>query len=351
MIHAVALRRKVERILGRSIPEGYWWLAEKQGYLADYELTGEIEVLVDFFRDQMEAEERNRAEPRQKAEQSRTVPPDERLRYLAKILGIEVARLPEVIRFRKTYLGGRLLAFDEVEEWIKRTAAADGPGSIWFTIPVRVDCLVKRDGPFPRVRDLLETLAQLPDSELNRFVSGTRESLAYVVPTDEHTKHIPIQHAGVLNHLKQLANRLESLYGWSEAHAVVFILTGLTPPIPKARVTTSVSLVGPHGRITLELDPRLSSDEVRDLYARARNEVFKGRDRPMSKKHLELALFLVKNPNHTWREMCELWNKEYPEWAYSVWQNFSRDARAAYRRLTGRDWVHQGKRPPERSDE
>ena len=56
MIHAVALRRKVERILGRSIPEGYWWLAEKQGYLADYELTGEIEVLVDFFRDQMEAE-------------------------------------------------------------------------------------------------------------------------------------------------------------------------------------------------------------------------------------------------------------------------------------------------------
>ena len=162
MIHAVALRRKVERILGRSIPEGYWWLAEKQGYLADYELTGEIEVLVDFFRDQMEAEERNRAEPRQKAEQSRTVPPDERLRYLAKILGIEAARLPEVIRFRKTYLGGRLLAFDEVEEWIKRTAAADGPGSIWFTIPVRVDCLVKRDGPFPRVRDLLETLAQLP---------------------------------------------------------------------------------------------------------------------------------------------------------------------------------------------
>ena len=84
MIHAVALRRKVERILGRSIPEGYWWLAEKQGYLADYELTGEIEVLVDFFRDQMEAEERNRAEPRQKAEQSRTVPPDERLPTLLK---------------------------------------------------------------------------------------------------------------------------------------------------------------------------------------------------------------------------------------------------------------------------
>lgn len=352
MIQAAAIRRKVEGILGRSVPEGYWRWAVKRDYLTDYELTGDISVLVDLFRDLLEADEQNRAEARKKAEETKTVPPDERLRYLADILAVEAARLPEVVRFREKYLGGRLLAFEEVEDWIKRTLEADGPGSVWFTIALRTDQVVKGDGPFPRLRDVLNSLARLPDRELDRFVSSkSREILEYAVPTDPYVRRVPIQHDGVLYRLKQVAHFLEGQYGWSEAHGVVFTLTGLTPPIPKARVTTSVSLVRPHGRITLELDPRLSSDEVRDLYARARNEVFKGRDRPMSKKHLELALFLVKNPNHTWREMCELWNKEYPEWAYSVWQNFSRDARAAYRRLTGRDWVHQGKRPPERSDE
>lgn len=352
MIQAAAIRRKVEGILGRSVPEGYWRWAVERDYLTDYELTGDISVLVDLFRGLLEADEQNRAEARKKAEETRTVPPDERLRYLADILAVEAARLPEVVRFRETYLGGRLLPFEEVEDWIKRTQAADGPGSVWYTIALRRDHVVKDDGVFPRLRDLLATLAQLPEEELNRFISGAKvETIDYIVPTSQHVRRVPIQHDGTLYRLKLVARLLEGHYGWSEAHGVVFTLTGLTPPIPKARVTTPGIVMGPHGRIKLELDPRLSSDEVRDIYAQARSQVFKGRDRPMSKRHLELALFLVKNPYHTWREMCELWNRQYPQWAYSIWQNFSRDARAAYRRLTGRNWVHQGKREEERSGE
>src|SRR5690606_24865241 len=114
----------------------------------------------------------------------------------------------------------------------------------------------------------------------------------------------------VLYRLKLVARFLERTYGWREVHGVTFVLTGLTPLLPKARVSTPGPYYRPDQRIKLELDPRLSSDEVRDIYARARKEVFKGRDRPMTKKHLELALFLVKNPYHTWREMCDLWNRQ-----------------------------------------
>src|SRR5690606_8144389 len=182
MIQAAAIRRKVEGILGRSVPEGYWRWAVERDYLTDYELTGDISVLVDLFRGLLEADEQNRAEARKKAEETRTVPPDERLRYLADILAVEAARLPEVVRFRETYLGGRLLPFEEVEDWIKRTQAADGPGSVWYTIALRRDHVVKDDGVFPRLRDLRATLAQLPEEELNRFIAGAKvETIDYIV--------------------------------------------------------------------------------------------------------------------------------------------------------------------------
>ncbi|MER3401404.1 MAG: hypothetical protein C4313_09855 [Thermoflexus sp.] len=351
VIHQDALRRKVAGVLGRPIPEGYWRYLVRRGYLEDYTLTGDLNVLVKELRALFAADQENRAAAASRDE-TKEIPPDERLLYLSEILAVEAARLPEVVRFREKYLGGRLLAFKDVEAWIHQTKQADGPGSRWYTIALRADHTLKHNGPFPRLRDLLQTLSALPDSELDRFISEvSTEFLNYAVPDDNWQRTIPIQHDGVLYHLKQVARLLERTYGWQESQAVVFTLTGVIPLIPKARIRTPLVYFRPHDRIKLELDPRLSADEVRDLYAKARNKVFKGRDRPMSKKHLELALFLVQNPNHTWREMAALWNEKHPEWAYTVWQNFSRDARAAYRRLTGRKWVHQGARTQKGSDD
>lgn len=351
MIHTKDVRRKVEGTLRRKVSEFHWQLLVKDHYLDEYEQTGDLQLLIDRIRDLEKIEEESRGTHREtKDTTERIVEPDERLVYLARIWAVEAAELPEVVRFREKYLGGTLLRFEDMEEWIEATRKADGPGSLWFTLALRAEYIVREEGRLPRLRDLLEALSNLPPDMLDQFVLRTPgETLDYAVPQDEWVRRVPIQHDGVLYRLKQLAQSLERRYGWTEAAAVVFVLTGITPWIPKATVTTQGVYHSPTQRITLKVDPRMSADEVREVYAEARSSVFKGRDRPMSKKHLELALFLVKNPRHTWREMASIWNKEKPEWAYSSWQNFARDARSAYQRITGKRWIHQG--PKENKEE
>lgn len=231
---------------------------------------------------------------------SHEVPPDRRLEALAEILAAEARQLPEVQAFRREVLGGRLLSEEEVPEWITRLIEEEGhkmrEGKPW-------------------------------------------EYLSYTVPKDEWRRVVPIRKGvGKLWQLKTLCRKLCRRYPlWQEAQAVSFVLCDDIPLIPKARIQIQFSSHFPP-RIILNLDPRLSPEEVARIYAHYRAEVRSGRDRPMSEKHLTLAVFVAENeePGSTWTSLMKKWNEEHPEWAYQNRHLFARDARAALRRVTGR---------------
>ena len=145
-------------------------------------------------------------------------------------------------------------------------------------------------------------------------------------------------------------------------------------------------------RIGLEVDPRMSAAEVSRLYAKTRGWVRGGGDHEMTEKHLQLALFIAKDgsrtphwlgmeteswmweeagrasrsklavlapdsaePEATWPELQNRWNRScretHPDWRYGdVYAGqFGRDAREAWKRLTGQLWWSP-KTPQEHED-
>ena len=134
-------------------------------------------------------------------------------------------------------------------------------------------------------------------------------------------------------------------------------------------------------RIGLEVDPRMSALEVKRLYSEARAWVRPGGNQEMTEKHLQLALFIAEDgsrvpywlgmeaESRTWRDAAhepttklgalapdsaepkaawpqlqgkwnDAWRQTKPEWCYSDAQarQFSRDTRAAWKRVTGQPW-------------
>ena len=59
------------------------------------------------------------------------------------------------------------------------------------------------------------------------------------------------------------------------------------------------------------------------------------RYRPLSGKHIQLALFSASQRDKKTKQQWSAWNKKYPQWKYSALSNFSRDSEVAKRRLTG----------------
>jgi hypothetical protein len=114
--------------------------------------------------------------------------------------------------------------------------------------------------------------------------------------------------------------------------------------LSRAEVRANVSSMPALSRLVLTVDPRLDAKVVARLYQLARSKVIRGRDRPLSDKSLKLAVFLAMHRlPATWKELRKVWDTQYPEWAYADKDDaearlFARDARAAYRRVTGRSW-------------
>ena len=90
------------------------------------------------------------------------------------------------------------------------------------------------------------------------------------------------------------------------------------------------------GRLSIEVDPRVSPKEVLALYREHRKELLGGSYKPMDRKHLELARFYEGRRTGTWRARMAEWNgSQAPEWRYTNtnWRNFRRDCVQAWARL------------------
>ena len=86
-------------------------------------------------------------------------------------------------------------------------------------------------------------------------------------------------------------------------------------------------------RITLDVDPTVTPQEVSDRYKQARTELMGSRSRRMSEKHLRLAIFADTHRDGTWEARMLEWNREHPDWRYGESRHFQRDATQATKRL------------------
>ena len=86
--------------------------------------------------------------------------------------------------------------------------------------------------------------------------------------------------------------------------------------------------VGPFRRIVLELDPKIPSIDVKNIYDYARKKIGWWQ-RPVSKKTLELAEFGSRFPDYAWEDLLADWefNPRSAQWRYRPeYPRFSTDA-------------------------
>jgi hypothetical protein len=215
-----------------------------------------------------------------------------------------------VREFRADILNRRLLALDQVGDWVEQRS----------TSPVGV-----------------------PRSPAARADVGGRttrgvETLAYARRGSKWMHRVVVEPSSVLARLRSITRRLVEFYGWDEAQATVFVLTGVTPLTHAIRATvTTASPLLVRSRIKMSIDPSTTPREVADYYRHVRREAF-GRIRRLGEKHARLAAFAARLPEtdsteqlREWNEQCVKWRK--PKWTFSHPSRFRIEAQKALDRL------------------
>jgi hypothetical protein len=251
---------------------------------------------------------------------------------LSQLVARRAANDRDVVAFRAAYLPDGLVAWAEVEGWIDRQADRDGErtSDVSFTIPPGT--AVEWDGPLPRFDP--------PIAAVTTGVHFSGRLLAYAMPGDGGVRRRTVTAGGALDRLGRLSETLTANFGWQPAQASVFVLTGIPPMIPAVRAEVPAVKVRYDfeldwaRRITLDVDPGASTQEVVEAFERARAEYHHAGRRRTSVKHLRLAAFTgAEHVDKPWAERFRLWNERFPDWTYAQESNFRRDAAASQRRL------------------
>jgi hypothetical protein len=294
--------------------------------------------------------------------------PDERQEALALIAALEAPRVaPEMIGWRERVLGNRLLAMSDLPGWLHDQAEREGePADGYLLYPYSYDAemqhptvdllgwlaLRNREGLADWLRAEAERIEHSTGDELPSVVLEAPLEISCAVP-GRRPLQLLIRRDGELARLKAIAAQLRPFLKWPEHYAVTFVLTGVAPPLPPWTLSVADAAFPALRRLIFELDPRLSGAEVARLYNEARAGLRSGRDKPMSEKHLNLAIFTAaqQRSGHSWRELREAWNTLVgaegsglsPEYAYQTEgdptaRRFGLDCRTAWMRLTGQRW-------------
>ena len=104
-------------------------------------------------------------------------------------------------------------------------------------------------------------------------------------------------------------------------------------------------------RIELDIPLSATSEEVTEAFLRLRDEMLDDQPksrRSFTKRTADLAVFAREHSTGcTWEEALAIWNRQQPQMDGKRYDNtaqFTRDSRAAYRRITGKDldWKSKG---------
>lgn len=164
-------------------------------------------------------------------------------------------------------------------------------------------------------------------------------TLSYAIGGSRSTFRIVVRRGGTLDRMRAIATKLGAFYGWDEAQATTFVVTGIVPLVSAIRARVSVSsplLV--RSRITLTIAPSTTPREVADYYRRVRREKF-GRIRRPAERHAMLGAFAAGlSPDLDHVQQMKRWNLQCAQWKKTSWKfkhpsRFAREAQRAINRL------------------
>ena len=247
--------------------------------------------------------------------------PDRNLIALAEIMAVSAREDEGVQDFRRVVLRGRLLKRARMADWIVRKVKEQGQ-------PTRVETIPVGDAP--------QNWGAISDHRFVEYDTGDGE--IYIAP---------VAIGGPLWHLHNLVKTLCSRFDWESAETTRFVLTNESPGA-RALVTARRTMGSPFPaktRIILSISPRASPDDVKRIYAAARESEpdLPKRARTISEHHAALAVFVAEHgQGQKWGSLMKRWNAEHREWAYEDVRPFNRDAHRAYRRVTGSTLTYEG---------
>ena len=324
---ALALR------LGHEPKEQIWDRLVQEDYVREvWEATAEIDYLEEKYREFSHIPEVLLRPPRNATDSgTRQI----RLQILSDLTAKQAATEKSVVTFRRQHLNERLLKGEEVVEWITRHAAEEAPASRYLRIPVPDGYdLISRNR-----RIIVEPLLSISDTSPVTHVG--MELLSYAAPGDQWVRRIPVKYGGVLDRLRMVSEYLARRFPWEEAQASKFVLTGSIPVLSSLRGEIRMAFSQPiSSRISMEIDPTLTPEEVAEQYKKLRASLIGARYRSMSEKHLRLAEFYGgdKSEGTTWTALMDKWNNSQDRgWEYDRFESFARDCKQAWQRLMGRD--------------
>jgi hypothetical protein len=245
-------------------------------------------------------------------------------RYALSLLLVQHARARSDLKeFRKEHLGGEPLPLREVKEWVLQKGAGDGIPTTWAN-----DVLL----PPASKPQFDQGMITIPIDGAVQCMGLATKYLRYPMP-DHSVSCVPVRAGGTLHILHQLATTLSQTFHWTEAEAVMLVLTDEVPPVEPAKWQVHWSTIPCLSRITLTIDPALSPRQVESLYRRVRGQVLDGRYRNLTRKHALLAAFKTTFSELKLSDLMRKWNAEYPRWRYKLVTNFGRDTKTACDRL------------------
>jgi hypothetical protein len=332
-MHESDLRTRLQRRLGPRFTTALWNYLLERGFVEDV-LVGasDPDQLVDEAREILTAGSPS-TERRVPAPAPREPKLGQERAWALSQLVAEHARYdPDIIAFRHNYLGDALVEWADLDTWITARAKLDGERTTDITV-------VLPAGAATPVGDAGELSISPPLGRVRPSRVATRV-LDYALPGDEWVRRVAVTADGTLDRLRALAEALAKAYGWIPAQATIFVLCGVTPFITTVRTTRSAAKVRHQAdlvwarRITLDIDPAATPQEVLDAFQRARRQQGLTHLRPLTLKHIRLAAFAgAEHADKPWAERLRLWNASFPEWHYAEQSNFRRDAIRAEARI------------------
>lgn len=221
----------------------------------------------------------------------------------SEIFAYLAAKEEKVIEFRKRYLKNKLLDRARVEEFLKSSVASIQPSRLNPPkLPIGWE-----------VRPLFLDYASLQDNWVRCVPAATE----------------------MLFELKRVNDFLAQKYGWQEAQATVFNLTGAIPSALGVRTETE----NKGDRIRLVVDPVVTPRELEKYYRELRRRMdLTRKTKTLTEKHLRLAVIACKREAkaESWKAAFAAWNKAAAKAdRYEHESNFRRDVLKARERLIG----------------
>ena len=273
--------------------------------------------------------------------------PGARKYALSLLLASRARARPAVVAFRNEFLAGRFLAIQDVQGWVLQTAATEGTPTTWANdVPLPASAVNVTECPAElpvwahNGQDPPVSMPALDQQGRSRVAIKGEIQCTTLGPKylrypakDLTVGSVPMRADGTLYQLHRLATSLAHDFHWTEAEAVMFVLTADVPPVEPAESEIQWSMTPCLSRITIEIDPALSPRQVYELYKRLRSKVLDGRYRNLSQKHTILAGFTATFSELKLADQIREWNRHHSRWVYERVTNFGRDAKKACERL------------------